>query len=219
MTYYVDMHTHTTVSSPCSLMEPEVLIGQALAVGLDAICVTEHEEIAGANVTQELGRKRGLTVFRGIEVYTEFGDMLVYGLYRDAPSWKTPFADLVEICEQAGAVIVPAHPCRVEGELERRHGIASVIAMLERVTAVETHNGGNTKGGNAAALTLAGGAGLPGIGGSDSHHIFQVGRCLTVFEDMPATDLELVAALKAGSYHGVYAQDVPRIMERGPVYF
>lgn len=218
MPFYVDMHTHTTVSSPCSLMEPEVLVRQAMAVGLDAVCVTEHEEIAGADLAQEIGRRHGLPVFRGIEIYTEFGDMLVFGLYRDAPSWKTPFAELVEMCEEAGAVIVPAHPCRVEGELERKHGEENVAAMLEHVTAVETHNGGNTSGGNAAALTLARGSGLPGTGGSDSHHIFQVGRCLTVFEEEFSTDAGLVAALKSGCYGGAYARDIPAIMERGPVY-
>ena len=217
--FLADLHVHTTVSSPCSLMDPETLVLRAIEEGLDAVCVTEHEEIAGADVTRALGQKRGFSVFRGIEIYTEFGDMLVFGLYRDAPSWKTPFADLLELCADAGAVIVPAHPCRVAGELERIHGAERVAAMLSNVTAIETHNGGCTPEANEAALSLARGNGLPGIGGSDAHHIFQVGRCITIFEDEPATDEELVAALKAGRCRGAYAREVPRLAERGPGSF
>lgn len=217
--FLADLHVHTTVSSPCSLMDPETLILRAMEAGLDAVCVTEHEEIAGAEVTRSLGEKYGFTVFRGIEIYTEFGDMLVFGLYRDAPSWKTPFADLAEMCVDAGALIVPAHPCRVTGELERIHGEQGVAGMLAHVAAIETHNGGCTPEGNAAALSLARGGGLPGIGGSDAHNVFQVGRCLTVFEDAMATEEDLVAALRAGRCSGAYAGEVPRIAERGPGSF
>ncbi len=200
----IDMHVHTNVSSPCSLIHPERAIEAARAVGLDAICITEHDEIAGAELASELGREFGFPVFRGIEIYTEFGDMLVYGLYRDAPGWRTPFEELLEMCREAGAVVVPAHCCRVTGELERVHGLERAEWMLSRVDAIETHNGGCTPVGNEAALELARAHGLPGIGGSDAHHEFQVGRCYTVFDDGVATDEGLVAALKGGRFRGAY---------------
>ncbi len=200
----VDLHVHTNVSSPCSFIDPDRMIRRAIAVGLDAVCVTEHEEIRGAEVARELGAGYDIKVFRGIEIYTEFGDILVYGLYRDAPGWKTPFADLVEICEEVGAAIVIAHPCRIPGELEQVHGGERVREMLDRVTAVETHNGGSTPRGNAASLELARCYGLPGTGGSDAHQEFQVGRCFTVFDDDIDTDEQLIAALKKGRYHGTY---------------
>jgi predicted metal-dependent phosphoesterase TrpH len=188
-------------------MDPERLIARATDIGLDGVCVTEHEEIGGAEIAQELGRKCGLPVFRGIEIYTEFGDMLVYGLYRDAPGWKTPFDELVEMCREVGAAIVPAHPCRVVGELERLHGADRVEYMLERVTAVETHNGGCTPNGNRAAEILARDHSLPGLGGSDAHHEFQVARCLTAFEGPIASDEELVSALRSGLYRGAYGSE------------
>jgi hypothetical protein len=201
----IDLHTHTNVSSPCSLIDPERALQWARATGLDAICVTEHDEIRGAEVTRELGRKCGFPVFRGIEIYTEFGDMLVYGLYRDAPSWNTPFEKLLDMCREVGAVIVPAHSCRVTGELERIHGLERADWMLRNVHAIETHNGGCTPGGNKAALEMAERYGLSGTGGSDAHHEFQIGRCFTVFEDSISTDEELVAAIKTGRYRGAYA--------------
>ena len=203
----IDLHVHTNVSSPCSLIEPEVMIERAFEMGLDGICVTEHEEIEGAEVAHELGLNSGLPVFRGIEIYTEFGDMLVYGLYRDAPAWKTPFEELLAMCRETGAVIIPAHPCRVTGELERLYGWERAEYMLGNVTAIETHNGGCSPDGNRAALELGSRYGLPGVGGSDAHHLFQIGRCLTVFDDEITTDEELVAALKTGRHRGVYPDE------------
>jgi len=203
----IDLHVHTSVSSPCSLIEPGMMVERALEIGLDGVCVTEHDEIEGAEVARELGRKYGLTVFRGIEMYTDFGDMLVYGLYRDAPAWKTPFEELLAMCREAGAGIVPAHSCRVTGELEKLYGWERAEYLLSKVTAIETHNGGCTPEGNRAALELAKRYGLPGIGGSDAHHLFQIGRCLTVFDDVVGSDEELVAALKSGRYRGVYPDE------------
>ena len=200
----VDLHVHTNYSSPCSLIDPERAVRAAMAAGLDGICVTEHDEIDGARVAGEIGRRLGFPVFKGIEIYTEMGDMLVYGLYRSAPSWKMAFGELLEQCRRCGAVIVPAHPCRVTGELERLHGRERVDRLMESVDAVETHNGGCTPQGNAAALEMASAYGLPGTGGSDAHHEFQIGRCYTVFKDSFDSDEHLVEALKGGQFRGAF---------------
>ena len=45
---------------------------------MDAICVTEHLYVEGANVAQEIGRQVGFPVFRGVEARTDLGDMLVF---------------------------------------------------------------------------------------------------------------------------------------------
>jgi len=204
----IDMHVHTNISSPCSLIDPGRMVERALEIGLDAVCVTEHDEIEGARTAQEIGVRKGLRVFRGVEVFTDFGDMLVYGLYQDAPSWITPFDNLLEMCGEAGAVIITAHPCRVADELTRLYGAEGAGYMLGRVDALETHNGGSSPEGNQAALELSLKCGLPGTGGSDAHHEFQLGRCLTVFEDEISSDEELVEALKSGRYRGAYPNEI-----------
>jgi predicted metal-dependent phosphoesterase TrpH len=188
-------------------MTPKRAIQRAMEIGLDAICITEHDEITGAEVAGELGRQYGFLVFKGIEIYTEFGDMLVYGLYRDPPGWRTPFSELLEMCRGVGAVIAPAHSCRVTGELERIHGLQKADWLLRNIDAIETHNGGCTPGGNQAAQELARRYDLPGIGGSDAHYEFQIGRCFTEFNDDISTDEELVAALRSGEYHGACSQE------------
>lgn len=203
----IDMHVHTNVSSPCSLIDPSRLVDLAIAAGLDALCVTEHDDTIGADVAERIGRERGFQIFKGVEIYTELGDMLVFGLDVPKGTWKTPFDELVAACDAAGAVIVPAHPCRIPDELVSKHGSERVEEMLDACVAVETHNGGSTPGGNDAAMKLAVEHGLPGIGGSDAHHEFQVGRCYTVFEDDITTDAELVEALRKGRYLGACPVD------------
>ena len=111
---------------------------------------------------------------------------------------------MAPVSRSAGAVIVPAHCCRVTGELARVHGLQRADWLMRNVDALETHNGGCTPQGNEAAIELARRFGLPGIGGSDSHHEFQIGRCYTVFKDSIQSDEALVAALKDGRYHGAY---------------
>lgn len=205
----IDLHVHTCVSSPCSRIDPERMVLRAIETGLDAVCVTEHDEIEGAEVAREIGRRHGFPVFRGVEVFTDMGDMLTFGLYRDAPAWRVPLEELLELCGSTGAVLIPAHPCRVSGELERLHRPEKVEFLLMSVTALETHNGGCTPGGNRAALELAESRSLPGVGGSDAHFEFQVGRCLTIFDDDVATEEELIAALKAGRCRGAYPSELP----------
>ncbi|MHB8894678.1 MAG: PHP-associated domain-containing protein [Candidatus Geothermincolia bacterium] len=211
----IDLHVHTNLSSPCSLIDPERAVEVAMECGLDGICVTEHDEIDGALVASEIGRKHGFPVFKGIEIYTDLGDMLVYGLYKSAPAWKVPFEELLEECRRAGAVIVPAHSCRVTGELQRVHGAERADWLMRHVDAIETHNGGCTPQGNSAALELSVDYGLPGTGGSDAHHEFQIGRCFTMFKDSIYSDEQLIAALKEGRFRGAYNSGDDGLKENG----
>ena len=204
----VDLHVHTAVSSPCSQIDPQLLIEVASRIGLDAICVTEHEEMEGAEVTRRLGTEAGFPVFRGVEVYTELGDMLVFGLYRPKFPLQTPFAELLSEVRDAGGVIIPCHPCR--GSLGFHHTLGDERAefLLANADAIETRNGGSSQESNSAAEAYADRYGLPGTGGSDAHFLMQVGRCLTVFERDIDSEAQLVEEIKAGRFRAVYASEV-----------
>ncbi|MBN2025432.1 MAG: PHP domain-containing protein [Actinobacteria bacterium] len=204
----VDLHMHTAVSSPCSQIDPQLLIEVASRIGLDAICVTEHEEMEGAEVTRRLGAEAGYPVFRGVEVYTELGDMLVFGLYRPKFPFQTPFAELLSEVREAGGVIIPCHPCR--GSLGFHHIMGNERAefLLANVDAIETRNGGSSPESNSAAEAYADRYGLPGTGGSDAHFLMQVGRCLTVFERDIDSEAQLVGEIKAGRCRAAYASEV-----------
>lgn len=204
----VDLHVHTNVSSPCSQIDPRGLIGVASRIGLDAVCVTEHDEMEGAELAWRLGREGGFKVFRGVEVYTELGDMLVFGLYRPSFGIKTPFSELLREVREAGGAIIPCHPCR--GSLDFHHHLGAERAeyLLASVDAIEIRNGGSSPESNQTAESIAVACGLPGTGGSDAHFLMQVGRCLTVFERDLVDEEDLVREIKAGRCRAAYAGEV-----------
>ncbi len=204
----IDLHVHTMISSACSQIDPLNLVDYAARIGLDGVCVTEHEEMEGAEVAHRLGMERGFRVFRGVEVYTEFGDMLVFGLYRPRFPWKMDFSDLLKEVRRAGGVVIPAHPCRSDRDFFDRLGKEKAEYLLSHVDAIEVLNGGNTPEANGAAQAMADKYGLPQVGGSDAHLLMQVGRCVTRFERELETEEELVEEIRAGRCRPFYAHQL-----------
>lgn len=203
----VDLHIHTNLGSICSQLEPQELLDRAQQMGIDAICVTEHHSHRGANKMVEFAADSGYPVFRGVEIYTELGDMLVYGMKKDTRYHLTTFEELMEMADEDGAVIIPAHPCRGWG---RKHKHAHVFPreLIGHVVAIETLNGANTVSSNEAALAIAEECGLRGTGGSDAHAIWQVGKCVTVFERELKSEEELVTELREGRFSAAYFDDL-----------
>jgi len=206
----IEMHAHTAPYSECGRMSAEDLIRRAQSLGIDAVCVTEHMVIEGANVAQQVGEEMGYPVFRGVEAAsTVWGDVLVYGCYQDFPV-AIPWHELRDTVLAAGGVLIPAHPFRhkdvwaiwkyLEDQGLRVDEDFAELEIAQGLTAIETFNGGTLPEENEQAARLARILGLPGIGGSDAHGVEQVGRALTEFPHWIASEAELVAALKAGGY-------------------
>jgi predicted metal-dependent phosphoesterase TrpH len=208
----IDMHNHTRVSSPCSLLSAQELIEAARARGLDAICVTEHLYVEGANVAQEIGRQVGFPVFRGVEARTDLGDMLVFGYYRDIPQGIS----LEELCRkvhQVGGLVFVAHPYHEAGGWNlvasmRARGLDldtdwDKLPVLRELDGVEILNGQVADEINGQARLLAARLQRPGIGGSDSHLVRMVGAAATRFEAWIQSEEQLIAALKSGRFEAI----------------
>ncbi len=204
----VDLHVHTNVSSRCSSVQPEELVERARELGLDAVCVTEHSTYRGAQVNYEYALERGFKVFRGMEVYTELGDMLVFGWEEHIRYYLFPFADLKREVEKRKGVIIPAHPCRGVADARHRHRHGIPDGLLESIFALETHNGAMTRKSNDEAERIRQEYGLFGVGGSDAHHVSHIGRCVTVFDDEPSNEEELMEALRTGRYRAAYMEEI-----------
>jgi hypothetical protein len=203
----VDMHVHTNLGSICSQLGPEELISRARELGLHAVCVTEHHSHRGADRMVELARGSGFPVFRGVEIYTELGDMLVYGLKRDTRYHLTTFRELLQMAEEDGALIVPAHPTR---GWDQKHPHQHVFPreLVGKVAAIETLNGANTERSNLWAVQVARELGLPGLGGSDAHSAWQLGKCVTVFENWIEDEKQLLEELREGRFYAAYLKDL-----------
>jgi hypothetical protein len=208
----IDMHNHTRISSPCSLLSAPELIEAAQARGLDAICVTDHLYLEGANVAQEIGRQVGFPVFRGVEARTNLGDMLVFGYYRDIAEGISLEA-LCRNVHQAGGLIFVAHPyheaggSNLVGSMRARGWDLDTdwdkLAVLKELDGVEILNGQVADEVNAQARRLAARLQLPGIGGSDSHLVKMVGTAATRFEAWIQSEEQLIRALKSGRFEAV----------------
>ncbi len=113
-----DIHLHTSVYSPCSLMEPEELIESAISAGLNGIVITEHHYQWAEKEIDALKKRvfvNGLSIFSGAEITSDAGDILVFGLpEKTITRWKS-FVSVEEVIaevERYNGFCVAAHPTR-----------------------------------------------------------------------------------------------------------
>ncbi|MBI3796134.1 MAG: PHP domain-containing protein, partial [Deltaproteobacteria bacterium] len=76
----IDFHTHTTRGSADSNLDPFALVDQAQKIGLHGVCITEHDNAWADTKIEDYAREREVTLFRGIEVTTEWGHVGAFGL-------------------------------------------------------------------------------------------------------------------------------------------
>ena len=191
----IDLHCHTKVHSACSALTPDALVRTAQTRGLDGICITEHDALWPLADIERLPREMNFLVLRGMEVTTEVGHVLVFGLEAHHPPMAVLDALREQVCD-AGALMFLAHPSRKYGRLPP----ADLAANFD---SVETQNGTEGMLQNDHAARLAHGMQLPGIGGSDAHSVREVGICATEFEAKVSDEGTFLEALRAGSYRAV----------------
>lgn len=201
----VDLHVHTVFSGD-AVMAPEELIARAEALELGGIAVTEHDSYAASEATAALAEGTELIVFRGIEVATDMGHLLVFGLEDDG--WQVlrePITGVVSapalvqyVLDREG-VVIAAHPFKSTSP-----SLGERVLSLSGVRIVEGFHGRCFSDENVRACQLAEAHGLSLVGGSGAHLVNEVGRCVTAFEERIETLPELVAALKAGRFRARY---------------
>jgi predicted metal-dependent phosphoesterase TrpH len=185
-------------------MTPDDLVDFARRAGLDALCITEHDRIWKADELRELSEKHDFPLLRGMEVSTDWGHVLVFGLDEyPLGSWK--LTKLREAVDAAGGFLILTHPARsvysYANSLEEY-----VKRALELVHTIEIFNGGRPAAENDKVVALANQLGLKGTGASDAHQRLEVGRCATRFERPIRTEADLVAEFHAGRYTGTDLQ-------------
>ncbi len=201
---WIDAHCHTRHSYD-NWLEPVDLLRRAAALGLDGVCITEHHSVEASAGIEALGRDEGVLVLRGVEISTDRGHLLAYGI--DDDGWNIwnrdnylPMQQVIDRINDLGGICVPAHPFR-------RIGVSSLldgVFELRGLAAVETHNGGNALAVNELAQSAAARLSLPGLGGSDCHKVDAVGRCATRVELPVANMADFVAAIRGGACRGAY---------------
>src|SRR3990172_2264617 len=105
----IDLHTHTQPLSHDSLLSPDDLIEAAKADGLDAVCLTEHDFVWDPDAAGGLARRHAFTVIPAIEVNTEDGHLLAFGVDRYVYGMHRS-AELARLGGEGGGTLVAAHP-------------------------------------------------------------------------------------------------------------
>lgn len=188
----IDMHTHTSVFSTDSNLLPHEALVRARERGLDGVMLTEHDVQWPADRTARLAKESGILVLPGVEVTTELGHVLVYGLTEHFPR-ITDSKRLRAYCDERDALMFLAHPARDPGLRVPREA-------MELFDGVEGLNGCDGPLQNQSASSRGRTRPLPPIGGSDSHALHEVGTAATEFEATIATLGDLMDALRSGAY-------------------
>jgi len=182
-------------------MTPDELIERAKSVGLDGVCITEHNQIWSVEVLENLGRKHSFLVLGGVEVDTDCGHILVFGLHRSVLNVYR-IEELRELVNGAGGVMIAAHPFRYI--MPERSNPASSVEAASRlrafqfVDAIEVYGGMSSMTEGDLAARVSDHLKLRAVAGSDAHAILQVGQCFTVFENRIENERELVEEIKEG---------------------
>ena len=76
----IDLHVHTTRGSSDSSLTPEAMIVEAKRIGLKGICITEHNTLWDKSIFKEFAYRHDMLLIRGVEVDTDMGHVLAFGL-------------------------------------------------------------------------------------------------------------------------------------------
>ena len=207
-----DLHVHTTRGSSDSGLTPGQLVRRAGKAGLDGVCLTEHGGGWTDREIEETFAGSGLTVIAALEVDTDAGHVLVFGV-RAYVNGMHRIEDLRSVVDRAGGAMVSAHPFRnlfnrppdrpnlLFGRLEQPVTVeqAAEHRLFGLVDAIEVANGSNTAREDRFAKDVAARLGLSGTGGSDAHSEHGLGRHVTLFDGAVTSERDLVEAIRAGS--------------------
>lgn len=171
----VELHAHSSLSYDGR--DPvEMLLEQAQAVGLDALAVTDHDEIDASLEAAELAADYDLIGIPGMEVTSADGHVLAIGVEEAVPSGK-PFVDTLEEIRSRGGLAIVPHPFQ-----SSRSGVAPNISQEELASsdAIEVYNSRLLTGrANRQAERFARTHDLPMTAGSDAHIAEMVGQAVT----------------------------------------
>jgi predicted metal-dependent phosphoesterase TrpH len=206
------MHVHTTIGSYDSNLSPLELIHHGKAAGLDGVVVTEHDRGWDRHLARQLSCEHEFLILCGMEVTTDLGHILVYGLEEYVSGIL--YADtLRQVVDRIDGLMFAAHPYRkafvnTHGRWDAPLPTLTVQEAADRtivrcVDGLEVYNGGTGDRENAMAEAVRNHVGLRGIGGSDAHSEHGLGCCATEFERAIRNERELIEELRAGRFRAL----------------
>jgi predicted metal-dependent phosphoesterase TrpH len=184
----VELHCHSAASYDGR--DPvELLLEQAAAVGLDAIAVTDHDEIDASLDAAGKAGQYGLIGIPGMEVTSSAGHVLALGVEERVPKGLS-FGETVEYIRELGGIAVVPHPFQ-----ESRSGVMANVTERDLATAdaIEVYNSRLLTGrANRQAESFADAHDLPKTAGSDAHISEMVGQAVTRVDTNGETSVDAI---------------------------
>lgn len=185
------MHEKTySLDSELSL---EDIVKRAREIGLDGVCITDHDSNDIMEKAYEYSKETGFLIVVGAEILTHEGDITVFGLDR-LPTEKLHAQQLIDMTLKAGGVAMSAHPFR-----QNDRGMGHTIRNVKGISGIEAFNGNTSPHHNLYAYGLAAELKLPSFGASDAHTIDAIGKYATAFSGTIRDTRDFIEAVKAGN--------------------
>lgn len=207
----IDLHTHSYPHSDDSFMSVDELIEGSKSLGLDAICLTDHDAFWTTEQIDDLSNSHNFLIIPGCEINTEAGHVLVFGLSKYEFGMHKP--EFLQACvDKAGGAMIAAHPYRrrfieepaekpgVREEMLERAGGDEFFQMCQGLEAL---NGRGLSIQNQFSLDLGGMLSVSMTAGSDAHKVEQIGTVATEFERPVSCLADLIKELQSGRFHPV----------------
>lgn len=144
---------------------------------IDAIAITEHNNIDGGVAFQKFCKKRGnkLQVIVGEEIFTDSGEIIGLFLQENIKPGLTAKETIDEIKRQSGVVYVP-HPY----DLKRSKTVLKenyIAEFKDSIDCIEVHNGRNVSPEyDIKQKEITDKYGINPVIGSDAHTTLEIGR-------------------------------------------
>jgi predicted metal-dependent phosphoesterase TrpH len=190
----VELHAHSSASYD-GRDSVDALLSRAAEVGLDALAVTDHDEIWASLEAVEKAPEYGLVAIPGIEVSSADGHVLGLNVTEAVEPGLT-FAETVARIRDLGGIAVAPHPFQ-----EMRSGVLANVSreQLRDIDAVEAYNSRLVTGwSNRQAGRFARDNDLPTTAGSDAHTADMVGRAVTMVDAGEPTAAAICEAVRQG---------------------
>jgi predicted metal-dependent phosphoesterase TrpH len=195
-----DTHTHTMYSGfseysylsyPDCITTPKRSVKVAEKIGLDVLCITDHNSIKGAIEAKKFNRE---LVVVGEEIRSRDGEIIGLFLQENVEPDLSAEETVERIHEQDGIAIAP-HPFSAicSGLGQKIHSVG--------LDGVEVFNSLHRDGySNAIALKRSNGNAM--LGGSDAHASIMIGNGYTLFEGTSQEELRTAIKRKKTTYGG-----------------
>lgn len=169
------------------------LIDRAAAVGLNVIAITCHESLPYDGDVVRYAAERGIVLLRGMEATVDGQHVLLLNFPEYPPGVCT--IDDVAACKTADALVIAPHPfypgAIAGGDvLLKRPDVFDAVEFSGLYTAL-------TRSFNRRATQHAKTVGLPVVGNSDTHFLWQLGYTYTLL-DAPPDPQAVLDAIRHG---------------------